>query len=111
MSTKHETKLQLRLYPEKDEQHRRALAWLKEHKMDGVSYGDLVAQAICGMIDGKQREDEQEQMRQVVRDELRIGLRNVTAVATAAAPPADAPKPTEGSRRKAQSFMAGMGFG
>ena len=54
---KKQTKLQLRMYPERNEQHRRALAWLMEHKTVGVSYADLVSKAICSQIDREQRMD------------------------------------------------------
>lgn len=112
MSSKKEIKLQLRFYPEKDERHRRALAWLLEQKADGASYGDLVSQAICTQIDHQQSDAADEHMRQVVREEIRNSLRTVTFTAPSMASTlTEPPKPTEGSLRKAKSFMSGMGFG
>lgn len=112
MSGKKEIKLQLRFYPEKDELHRRALAWLMERKADGASYADLVSRAICSLINHQQNDAADERMRQVVRDEIRNSLRTVTVAApSAAVAPAEPPKPTEGSLRKAKGFMSSMGFG
>lgn len=112
MPTKKEVKLQLRLYPEKDEQHRRALAWLKQQKGDGASYGDLVARAICSLIDREKHEEAEERMRQVVREEIRANLQNAAVTTTSSIPsPAESKKPAEGSLRKAKGFMSGMGFG
>ncbi len=112
MSSKKEIKLQLRFYPEKDERHRRAMAWLREQKRGGASYADLVSQAICSLIDRQQSEDADEHIWQVVREEISKSLRDcsVTALCTASAP-AKPPKSTEGSLRKAKGFMSSMGFG
>ena len=102
-----QTKLQLRMYPERNEQHRRALAWLMEHRMAGVSYADLVSKAICGQIDREQRMDVEEKMRQLVREEIQRSLHG-TAIS---APQMEAQNSSEGSLRKAKDFMSGLGFG
>ena len=104
---KKQTKLQLRMYPERNEQHRRALAWLMEHKTAGVSYADLVSKAICCQIDREQRMDAEERMRQLVREEIRRSLHG----ATISAPQLEPQNPSEGSLRKAKDFMSGLGFG
>lgn len=102
-----QTKIQLRMYPERNEQHRRALAWLAENKMAGVSYADLVSKAICSQIDREQRNDAEERMRQLVREEIRRNLQG----ATISAPQMDPQNSSEGSLRKAKDFMSGLGFG
>ena len=102
-----QTKIQLRMYPERNEQHRRALAWLTEHKTAGVSYADLVSKAICCQIDQEQRMDAEERMRQLVREEIRRSLQG----ATISAPQVEQQNPSEGSLRKAKDFMSGLGFG
>ena len=104
---KKQPKLQLRMYPERNEQHRRALAWLMEHRMAGVSYADLVSKAICGQIDREQRMDVEEKMRQLVREEIQRSLHG-TAIS---APQMEAQNSSEGSLRKAKDFMSGLGFG
>ena len=104
---KKQTKLQLRMYPERNEQHRRALAWLMEHKTAGVSYADLVSKAICCQIDQEQRNDAEERMRQLVREEIRRSLHG----AAISAPQMDPQNSSEGSLRKAKDFMSGLGFG
>ena len=103
---KKQMKLQLRLYPERKEQHRRALAWLTEHKAAGVSYADLVSKAICNQIDREQRIDAEERMRQLVREEIRRSLHG----AAISAPQMDPQNSSEGSLRKAKDFMSGLGF-
>ena len=104
---KKQTKLQLRMYPERNERHRRALIWLTEHRTAGVSYADLVSKAICCQIDQKQRMDAEERMRQLVREEIRCSLQG----ATISAPQVEQQNPSEGSLRKAKDFMSGLGFG
>ena len=104
---KKQTKLQLRMYPERNEQHRRALAWLMEHKTVGLSYADLVSKAICSQIDREQRMDAEERMRQLVREEIRRSLHG----AAISAPQLEPQKLSEGSLRKAKDFMSGLGFG
>ena len=104
---KKQTKLQLRMYPERNEQHRRALAWLTEHKTAGASYADLVSKAICCQIDQEQRMDAEERMRQLVREEIRRSLHGTTI----SAPQLEPQNPSEGSLRKAKDFMSGLGFG
>lgn len=104
---KKQTKLQLRMYPERNEQHRRALAWLMEHKTAGASYADLVSKAICCQIDQEQRMDAEERMRQLVREEIRRSLQG----ATISAPQVEQQNPSERSLRKAKDFMSGLGFG
>ena len=104
---KKQTKLQLRMYPERNELHRRALAWLMEHKTAGVSYADLVSKAICSQIDQEQRIDAEERMRQLVREEIRHSLHG----AAISAPQVEPQNTSEGSLRKAKDFMSDMGFG
>ena len=102
-----QTKLQLRMYPERNEQHRRALVWLAEHKTAGTSYADLVSKAICSQIDREQRNDAEENMRQLVREEIRRSLHGAAIIA----PQVEPQNPSEGSLRKAKDFMSGLGFG
>ena len=102
-----QTKLQLRMYPERNEQHRRALVWLAEHKTAGTSYADLVSKAICCQIDREQRMDAEESMRQLVREEIRRSLHG----AAISAPQVEPQNFSEGSLRKAKDFMSGLGFG
>ena len=104
---KKQTKLQLRMYPERNEQHRRALAWLMEHKTVGVSYADLVSKAICSQIDREQRMDAEERMRQLVREETRHSLHGAAIIA----PQVEPQNPSDGSLRKAKDFMSGLGSG
>ena len=104
---KKQMKFQLRMYPARNEQHRRALAWLTEHKTAGASYADLVSKAICCQIDQEQRMDAEERMRQLVREEIRRSLQG----ATISAPQVEQQNPSEGSLRKAKDFMSGLGFG
>ena len=104
---KKQTKLQLRMYPERNEQHRRALAWLTEHKTADTSYADLVAKAICSQIEQEQRIDAEEKMRKLVREEIRRSLHGATISALQLEPQ----NPSEGSLRKAKDFMSGLGFG
>ena len=111
-NSKQPVKLQLRMYPEKNEHHRRALAWLTEHKADGASYADLVSQCICAQIDRQQTDDTEERLRQVIREELRNGLRSVTINAVPAESSQVEPQRTsEKGLSKAKGFMSGMGFG
>ena len=102
-----QTKIQLRMYPERNEQHRRALAWLTEHKTAGVSYADLVSKAICSQIDQEQRMDAEKSMRQLVREEIRRSLHGAAIIA----PQVEQQNPSDGSLRKAKDFMSDMGFG
>ena len=102
-----QTKLQLRMYPERNERHRRALIWLTEHRTAGVSYADLVSKAICSQIDREQRMDAEERMRQLVREETRHSLHGAAIIA----PQVEPQNPSEGSLRKAKDFMSGLGFG
>ena len=102
-----QTKIQLRMYPERNEQHRRAMAWLMEHKTVGLSYADLVSKAICSQIDREQRMDAEENMRKLVREEIRRSLHG----AAISAPQLEQQNPSEGSLRKAKDFMSGLGFG
>ena len=104
---KKQTKLQLRMYPERNEQHRRALAWLTEHKTAGASYADLVSKAICSQIDQEQRMDAEERMRQLVREEIRRSLHG----AAISEPQVEPQNFSEGNLRKAKDFMSGLGFG
>ena len=104
---KKQTKLQLRMYPERNEQHRRALAWLTEHKTAGASYADLVSKAICCQIDREQRMDAEEQMRQLVREEIRRSLHGAAIIV----PQVEPQNSSAGSLRKAKDFMSSLGFG
>ena len=104
---KKQMKLQLRMYPERNELHRRALAWLTEHKTAGVSYADLVSKAICSQIDQEQRINAEESMRKLVREEIRRSLQG----AAISALQVELQNPSEGSLRKAKDFMSGLGFG
>lgn len=109
---KKETKLQLRLYPEKNLQHRRALEWLMTQRADGASYGDLVSGVICDLLDRQESDNAEEKMRQVVRDEIRSNLHTITVTATpASSAPIAPPKASDESQRKAKGFMSAMGFG
>lgn len=104
---KKQMKFQLRMYPARNEQHRRALAWLTEHKTADTSYADLVAKAICSQIEQEQRIDAEEKMRKLVREEIRRSLHG----AAISAPQVEQQKSSERSLRKAKDFMSGLGFG
>lgn len=120
MSRRKEKAIFLRLDPQ-DERHSRVIQYLENR--GNATYADLVVEAIIQHLDGLQREDDLQEIRQIVHEAVssafQENLPQLTAnfSAPAGLPPGAPLVPQEDSNvtgkadlKKAKDFMAGFGF-